>query len=80
MEPIVEVRPGGSGARTSHRPPGPAPPQHLADVMHAAWVAFATTGWPRYELERRTTMRFDLTPAVDDDPRAAVRSVWDAVR
>ena len=62
---------------------GPAPPQHLADVMHAAWVAFATTGdsgWPRYELERRATMRFDLTPAVVDDPRAAVRSVWDAVR
>ena len=39
--------------------------------MHAAWVAFATTGdpgWPAYELDRRATMRFDLSPVVVEDP------------
>ncbi|HLJ32800.1 MAG TPA: carboxylesterase/lipase family protein, partial [Ktedonobacteraceae bacterium] len=41
---------------------GTNPPQQLADTMHAAWVAFATTGnpgWSRYDLDRRATMRFD---------------------
>jgi carboxylesterase type B len=62
---------------------GPAPPQELADRMHAAWVAFATTGdpgWPRYDLARRATMRFDVTPEVVDDPRPALRRIWEAVR
>jgi carboxylesterase type B len=62
---------------------GPAPPQHLADTMHAAWVAFATTGnpgWPAYDLDRRATMRFDTTSEVVDDPRAAVRGLWAGVR
>jgi carboxylesterase type B len=34
---------------------GEEPPQQLADAMHAAWVAFATSGdlgWPRYDLNR----------------------------
>jgi len=38
------------------------PPQQLADTMHAAWVAFATTGdcgWPKHDLSRRATMRFE---------------------
>jgi carboxylesterase type B len=51
--------------------------------MHAAWVAFATTGdagWPRYDLRRRATMRFDTTSAVVDDPRAAERALWEGVR
>jgi carboxylesterase type B len=62
---------------------GPAPPQELADRMHAAWVAFATTGdpgWPRYDLARRATMRFDVTSEVVDDPRPALRRIWEAVR
>jgi carboxylesterase type B len=62
---------------------GPAPPQQLADRMHAAWVAFATTGdpgWPRYDLARRATMRFDLASEVVDDPRPALRRIWAAVR
>ncbi len=62
---------------------GPNPPQALADRMHAAWVAFATTGdpgWPRYDLRRRATMRFDTTSAVVDDPRAAERAIWEGVR
>ena len=43
---------------------GDHPPQDLARLMHAAWIAFATTGdpgWPRYDLHRRATMRFDTT-------------------
>jgi para-nitrobenzyl esterase len=62
---------------------GSDPPQRLADAMHAAWAAFATggdPGWPRYDPGRRATMRFDTTPEVVDDPRAAERALWEGVR
>jgi carboxylesterase type B len=62
---------------------GTDPPQQLADTMHAAWVAFATRGdpgWPRYELSRRATMRFDITSEVVDDPRSAERALWEGLR
>lgn len=62
---------------------GPTPPQQLADAMHAAWVRFAATGdpgWPRYDLRRRPTMRFDITCRVVEDPRAAVRGLWESLR
>ena len=62
---------------------GTAPPQHLADKMHAAWVAFATSGdpgWPKYDLTTRATMRFDTTSEVVDDPRPAVRALWEGQR
>ena len=62
---------------------GPDPPQQLADTMHAAWVAFATNGdcgWPKYDLSRRATMRFDTTSEVVDDPRSAERALWEGVR
>jgi para-nitrobenzyl esterase len=62
---------------------GTAPPQQLAGTMHAAWVAFATTGdpgWPKYDLRRRATMRFDTTSEVVDDPRSAERQLWEGVR
>jgi len=62
---------------------GTDPPQQLADTMHAAWVAFATTGdcgWPKYDLSRRATMRFDVTSEVVDDPRSAERALWEGVR
>jgi carboxylesterase type B len=62
---------------------GPAPPQPLADRMHAAWVAFATSGdpgWPKYDLGRRATMRFDTTSEVVDDPRSMERELWAGVR
>jgi carboxylesterase type B len=45
------------------------PPQQLADAMHSAWVSFASSGnpgWPKYDLERRTMMRFDTTCSVID--------------
>lgn len=66
---------------------GANPPQQLADTMHAAWVGFATSGealcdqrpWPKYDLSRRATMRFDTTPEVVEDPRYAVRTLWEGV-
>jgi para-nitrobenzyl esterase len=62
---------------------GTNPPQQLADTMHATWVAFATSGdsgWPKYDLSRRATMRFDTTSEVVDDPRSAERALWEGVR
>jgi carboxylesterase 2/para-nitrobenzyl esterase len=62
---------------------GPNPPQALADRMHRAWVAFAASGdpgWPRFDLERRTTMHFDVTSAVVDDPLSRERRLWAGIR
>jgi para-nitrobenzyl esterase len=51
--------------------------QGIADAMHRAWIAFARDGdprhgglpeWPRYDLDRRATMRFDAECEVLDDP------------
>lgn len=62
---------------------GPNPPQSLADAVHVAWVAFASTGdpgWPKYEADRRATMHFDISPRVLDDPLARERRWWDGTR
>jgi carboxylesterase type B len=62
---------------------GTDPPQSLADSMHAAWVGFAThgdPGWPRYDLSRRATMRFDVPSEIVEDPLSAERSLWEGVR
>jgi carboxylesterase type B len=62
---------------------GDDPPQELADTMHAAWVSFATSGdpgWPEYDLDRRTTMRFDAVSQLVEDPRAWERDLWQGVR
>jgi len=62
---------------------GDDPPQALADTMHTAWVSFAAhgdPGWPRYDLDRRATMRFDTTSQVVDDPRAWERALWEGLR
>jgi carboxylesterase type B len=61
---------------------GTDPPQQLADTMHAAWVSFATSGevsWPKYDLGRRATMRFDTTSEVVDNPQSAGRALWEGV-
>jgi carboxylesterase type B len=68
---------------------GTTPPQGLVDLMHAAWVAFAregnpaiagVTGWPRYDLTRRSTLRLDVAPAVVEDPGAKERALWEGLR
>lgn len=66
--------PGGRGMV------GDAPPQAVADDMHAAWVAFASTGdpgWPAYGDARRTR-RFGGHDdgEVVDDPDRERREVW----
>lgn len=63
-----------------HRLAGPNPPQDLADVMHAAWVAFASTGnpgWSPYRIDSRTVMTFDHPGSGPvDDPRSDERTLW----
>ncbi|MEV6794716.1 carboxylesterase family protein [Streptomyces sp. NPDC051320] len=72
---------------------GDHPPQPLADAMHGAWVAFATTGnpgWAAYDgvgtatrgaaTPSRTTMVFGEQTAVEPDPRSAERALWSGVR
>ena len=63
---------------------GDGAPQALADVVHRAWVGFASggdPGWPRYDPPRRPVMRFDETGAVAVlDPGAAERRIWEGVR
>jgi para-nitrobenzyl esterase len=61
--------------------------QGIADAMHRAWIAFARDGdpqhaglpeWPRYDLDRRATMRFDTTFELLDDPGREDREVFEA--
>ncbi|MEV6113838.1 carboxylesterase/lipase family protein [Streptomyces sp. NPDC052109] len=62
---------------------GDAPPQRLADSMHAAWVAFATTGdpgWPAYREPDRTVRRFGAPPTLAHAPREHLRALWEGVR
>ncbi|AOR30574.1 carboxylesterase [Streptomyces fodineus] len=62
---------------------GDTPPQHIADSMHAAWVAFATTGdpgWPAYREPERTVRLFGATPTLARAPREHLRALWDGVR
>ena len=64
---------------------GPGPePQHISDVMSAAWVAFARNGnpntdalpdWPAYDLGRRATMIFDDKSYVQEDPYSEIRRI-----
>jgi len=59
--------------------------QKMADLMSDALIAFARTGnpataalpdWPRFDVEKRPTMLFDLPPHVDDDPRGEERKLF----
>ncbi|MGN9787744.1 carboxylesterase/lipase family protein [Nonomuraea sp. ZG12] len=55
------------------------PPSDLTVRMHAAWVAFATTGdpgWDRYDTGRRATMRIDGEWSVVDDPHGEELQAW----
>ena len=62
---------------------GDAPPQALADTMHAAWVAFVRTGdpgWPAYDVGTRPVQVFGDLTAVVPDPRSEQRALWEGVR
>jgi para-nitrobenzyl esterase len=66
---------------------GPAPPQHLADLVHRTWIDFATTGdpgWPAYTPGHRISRHFntafnttsDTTSDTTTDDRADERLLW----
>jgi para-nitrobenzyl esterase len=58
---------------------GPAPPQALADAMHAAWVGFVRggdAGWARYDLDTRSVMAFDDPPELRSDVWHLPRTLW----
>ncbi len=59
--------------------------QKIADIASSALVNFARTGnpngpgvpdWPRFNLERRPTMIFDLPVHLENDPRGAERKFF----
>lgn len=60
--------------------------QRVADAMSDMLIALARNGdpnhaglppWPRYDLSRRATMRFDVTSTVEDDPRRGERLLYE---
>jgi para-nitrobenzyl esterase len=62
--------------------------QKAADQMSSAFIEFARTGnpnhtsipsWTPYELEKRSTMVFDATSQLVDDPRGEERKLFAAV-
>ena len=58
-------------------------PQAVADVVHRAWVDFASTGdpgWRAYSTADRAVMRFDIESAVVVDPRPTIRALWEGRR
>jgi para-nitrobenzyl esterase len=60
---------------------GTAPPQALADRMHAAWVRFAKTGdpgWPVWDETRPVMVFADPGAGVQRSPRDDVRADVDA--
>jgi para-nitrobenzyl esterase len=58
---------------------GDAPPQSLADVMHAAWTRFVADGdpgWARYTTQDRQVMLFGDQSSVASDPLRTERLAW----
>jgi para-nitrobenzyl esterase len=62
--------------------------QAVADQMSESFLAFARTGdpnnrtipvWSRYELPRRSTLLFNVTSRMQDDPRSEERKLFAAV-
>ena len=63
--------------------------QKMADMMSEVWIAFARTGnphtgtipdWPRFNVDNRPTMIFDLQPRIENDPRGQERQYFAPVR
>ncbi|WP_075980000.1 carboxylesterase/lipase family protein [Bacillus massilinigeriensis] len=59
--------------------------QLVANQMHSAWISFARNGnpnteqnseWPKYDVEKRQTMIFNLEGAVVNDPNSEDRIKW----
>jgi para-nitrobenzyl esterase len=75
---------GNLGVKGAMTLAGTEPPQRLSDVMHKAWVAFATVGtpgWTSYDAKERAVMRFDAAGGtVVMDPGAKERQLWDGIR
>ncbi len=58
---------------------GDAPPQELADPMHAAWVAFVTDrdpGWAAFDSATPGDEVFDEASKVVDDLHGPIRTLW----
>ena len=71
--------PFAEGMPVDENPIGDAPPQRLADTMHEAWVAFATTGdpgWSTYDDDARRYMHFDAESGERDDWAIPERDLW----
>ncbi|HEY5472610.1 MAG TPA: carboxylesterase family protein, partial [Candidatus Limnocylindrales bacterium] len=59
---------------------GEAPPVHLADEMHRAWVAFGrdgAPGWRPWTPEDQAVMTFDVTSELTRGPRSDELALWD---
>lgn len=76
------------GADVGDTPDQRAAAQGVSDQMMAMLLQFARTGqpqtgvypdWPTYNLDRRSTMIFDRTSRIEDDPRSAERRLFAAV-
>ncbi|HVJ01270.1 MAG TPA: carboxylesterase family protein, partial [Sphingomonas sp.] len=72
---------GASGSQTGTGADARAASQAIQD----SFVAFATKGdpnhrglpvWPRYDLDKRTTMIFDVRPRIENDPRKWQRELF----
>ena len=58
---------------------GEAAPQHLADEVHGAWVAFGRDGdpgWRAWTPEERSVMVFDAPSELTTAPRDAELALW----
>jgi para-nitrobenzyl esterase len=59
----------------------------LAATVARAWAAVAHTAspshdglhWPAYDLDRRLTCVLDRRPAIEADPDAETRTLWDEI-
>ncbi len=61
---------------------GPSP-QHVADAVHGVWTRFiraSEPGFPPYSQGRRETMVFNDESALEQDPDAHERAIWDGKR
>ncbi|HWD79664.1 MAG TPA: carboxylesterase family protein [Kribbella sp.] len=58
---------------------GQHPPQHLADLVHTAWIDFATTGapgWPPYTSDSRLTRYFATASGTTTNDRPEELAYW----